>query len=77
MDITFVGEKDKFIVIYLDDLTFFSNSDAKYLLHLKKTFEKWKKIGLSLNLKKSHFSMQEGNLLVYIVSKEGIKVDPK
>jgi hypothetical protein len=35
MDIAFVGEKYKFIVIYLDDLTIFSNSDAKHLLHLR------------------------------------------
>jgi hypothetical protein len=28
MDIAFVGERDKFVVIYLDDLTVFSKSDA-------------------------------------------------
>jgi hypothetical protein len=77
MDIAFIGEKEKFIVIYLDDLTVFSNSDAEHLLHLRQTFEKCRKFGLSLNPKKSHFSMQEGNLLGHIVSKEGIKVDPK
>ena len=27
MDISFVGERDKFVVIYLDDITFFSQSD--------------------------------------------------
>jgi hypothetical protein len=31
MDIPFVGERYKFFVIYLDDLTVFSNSDAKHL----------------------------------------------
>ena len=77
MDITLVGERDKFVVIYLDDLTFFSNSDAEHLVHLRQTFEKCRKIGLSLNPKKSHFSMQEGKLLGHIVSKDGIKVDPK
>ena len=40
MDIAFIGERDKFIVIYLDDLTVFSNSDAKHLVHLKQTFKK-------------------------------------
>jgi hypothetical protein len=77
MDIDFIGERDKFVVIYLDDLTIFSNSDAKHLVHLKQTFEKCKKFGLSLNPKKSHFAMQEGKLLGHIVSKDGIKVDPK
>jgi hypothetical protein len=77
MDIAFVGERDKFVVIYLDDLTVFSNSDAEHLVHLRQTFEKCRKFGLSLNPKKSHFSMQEGKLLGHIVSKDGIKVDPK
>jgi hypothetical protein len=77
MDIYFIGERDKFVVIYLDDLTVFSNSDVEHLVHLKQTFEKCQKFGLSLNPKKSHFSMQEGNILGHIVSKDGIKVDPK
>jgi hypothetical protein len=77
MDIAFIGERDKFVVIYLDDLIVFSNSDAEHLVHLRQTFEKCRKFGLSLNPKKSHFAMQEGKLLGHIVSKDGIKVDPK
>jgi hypothetical protein len=76
MDITFFGERDKFVAIYLDDLTVFSNSNAKHLVHLRQTFDKCRKFGLSLNPKKSHFSMLEGKLLGHIVSKDGIKVDP-
>jgi hypothetical protein len=72
MDIAFVGEKYKFIVIYLDDLKFFSNSDTEHLLQLRQTFQKCRKFGLSLNAKKSHFSMQEGKLLGHIISKDGI-----
>jgi hypothetical protein len=78
MDIAFVGEKDKFVVIYLDDLTiFFLILMKNHLKHLRQTFEKCKKYGLSLNPKKSHFAMQEGKLLGHIISKEGIKIDPK
>lgn len=58
MDITFVGKKDKFIVIYLDGVTVFSKSDEKHLDHLRQVFLKCKKIGISLNPKKSFFSMQ-------------------
>jgi hypothetical protein len=39
-------------------------------------FGKCRKFGISLNPKKSNFSMEEGKLLVHIISKEGIKVDP-
>jgi hypothetical protein len=77
MDITFVGERDKFVFIYLYDLTVFSNSDAEHLMHLIQNFKKCRKFDLSLNPKKSQFSMQEGKILCHIVSKEGITVDPK
>jgi hypothetical protein len=68
MDIAFVGERDKFVVIYLYDLTVFSKSDEDHIVNLKQTFEKCCKYGLSLNPKKSHFVMQEGKLLGHIVS---------
>ena len=77
MDIAFVGEQDKFVVIYLDDLTVFSKSDEDHMIHLKQTFEKCRRFGLSLNPKKSHFAMQEGKLLGHIVSQNGIRIDPK
>jgi hypothetical protein len=35
MDIAFIGERDKFVVIYLDDLTLFSKTDEEHLIHLK------------------------------------------
>jgi hypothetical protein len=76
MDIAFIGEKDKFIVIYLDDITIFSKSDEEHLQHLRQTFKKCRKYGLSLNPKKSHFSMTEGKLLGHIVSPGGIMIDP-
>jgi hypothetical protein len=75
MDIGFIGEKDKFVFIYLDDITMFSQSDKEHYDHLRKVFLKCRKFGLSLNLKKSLFSMKEGNLLGHIVSTEGVRID--
>eukprot|EP00253_Pinus_taeda_P003642 PITA_03642 len=40
MDIEFVGEKDKFFLIYLDDITVYSSNHQNYLQHLKKVFLK-------------------------------------
>ena len=40
MDIAFVGEKEKFLVIYLDDITIFSKSNEEHVMHLQKTLEK-------------------------------------
>jgi hypothetical protein len=68
MDISFIGEKDKFVVIYLDEIAVFSKNDKEHYHHLRKVFLKCIKFGLSLNPKKSLFSMKEGKLLGHIVS---------
>jgi hypothetical protein len=52
MDIAFIGEKDKFFVIYLDYITIFSQFDKEHYDHLTKVFLKCRKFGLSLNPKK-------------------------
>ena len=77
MDIAFIGEQDKFVVVYLHDITIFSKTDEEPILHLKITFEKCRRYELSLNLKKSEFSLSEGKLLGHIVTQEGVKNDPK
>jgi hypothetical protein len=77
MDISFMGEKYKFMVIYLDDITIFSKSDDEHLQHLEQVFWKCRRYGISMNPRKSHFSMPEGNLLGHIISKGGIQIDLK
>jgi hypothetical protein len=75
MDITFIGERDKFVVVYLDDITVFSKSDREHCCHLRRVFLKCKRFGLSLNPKKSLFAMKEGKLLGHIVSTKGVRID--
>jgi hypothetical protein len=75
MDIDFVGERDKFIIIYLDEMTILSKIAEDHIKHLRNTFVKCRKFGLSLNPKKSYFSLKEGNIMGHIVSKEGVKID--
>jgi hypothetical protein len=58
MDIAFVGEKDNFFLIYLDDITVFSSSHEDHLQHLRKTFLKCRRYGISLNPKKSNFALK-------------------
>ena len=68
MDIAFVDENDKILVIYLDDITIFSKSDEEHVAHLLRMFKKCRKFGISLNPKKSFFAMKEGKLLRHIIS---------
>ena len=35
MDIAFAGERDRFVMIYLDDIMVFSKLDEDHLVHLK------------------------------------------
>ena len=76
MDLAFANEKDVFLVVYLDYFTVFSKSDEEHMYHLKTFFQKCRKYGLSLNPKKSLFTMEEGKLLGHIISKDGIRIDP-
>lgn len=76
MDIAFVGEKENFVLTYLDDITISSSSHKDHLKHLKKVFLKCRQCGISMNPTKSHFSLEEGKLLGHIVSVEGVKIDP-
>lgn len=76
MDITFANEKDVFLVVYLDDLIVFSNSDEENLYHFKIVFQRCRKYGISLNPKKCLFAMDEGKLLCHIIPKEGIHINP-
>lgn len=76
INIAFANEKYVFLVVYFDDLTTFSNSDEEHLYHLKIVFQQCRKYAISLNPKKSLFSMDEGKLLGHIIAKEGICIDP-
>ena len=76
MDINFVGLKDKFVLIYLDDLTIYSNIQEEHLQHLRRVFLKCRKFGISLNPKKSQFALSERKILGHIVSAKGVKIDP-
>ena len=77
MDIAFVGEKDKFVLIYLDDITVYSNSHQNHLQHLKKVLLKCRRFGISVNPRKSQFALEEGKLLGHIVSTAGVRIDPE
>lgn len=76
IDIAFIREKDKFLVIYLDDITVFSRSDREHYSHLRKFVMKCRRFCLSLNPRKYLFAMKERKLLGHIVSDEGVRIDP-
>ena len=77
MDIDFRGLIHNFVVVYLDDVTIYSKRQQDHLSMLKHVFGRCRKINISHNPKKSIFAVTEGKLLVFIVSKEGMIIDPE
>eukprot|EP00253_Pinus_taeda_P032279 PITA_32279 len=76
MDIALVGEKDKFVLIYLDDIIVFSSNHKDHLQHLKNVFLKCRHFVISVSPKNSQFSLEERKLLGHIVYAEGVKINP-
>ncbi|KAH9291168.1 hypothetical protein KI387_043635, partial [Taxus chinensis] len=76
MDMAFRSLLNKCILVYLDDVTVFSKNSDEHLMHLRQTFQICRQFGISLNPKKSIFSVHEGKLLGHIVSKQGLAIDP-
>ena len=77
MDIAFSNLFGHGVVVYLDDVTFFSKKREEHIFHLRQIFDRCRKYGISLNLKKCVFAVLEGKLLGHIISKKGISIDPK
>ena len=61
MNLVFVGLKDKFVLIYLDDLTIYFHSHHDYLQHLRKVFMNTEGIGYQSILRSPSLHSVKGN----------------
>ena len=68
---------ENFLRAYIDDLTCFSKGYNDHLQHLKLIFERTREIGFRFNPQKCVLFRREVNLFGFIVSAEGIHLDPK
>ena len=75
---TCLGEMHlKWCIIYLDDIIVFSKTPEEHIERLRGMFEKLAVAGLRLKLSKCEFFKSRVTYLEHIVSKDGIKTDPK
>ena len=76
MDRVFKNYKGKFVNVYLDDITVYSQTFEDHIQHLKLIFEKLREVDLKLGKDKCEFAKTELHLLGHIIGREGRKPDP-
>ena len=64
-------------VVYIVNITIFSPSLWKHLIDLGEAFKRLRAVNLKLNLEKCNFVKTEMKVLGHLVSKQGIRSDPK
>ena len=67
----------KFVIVYLDDIFIFSKTLEEHMMHIRMVFEKLREEKLLINLKKCNFVKKELVYLGFVVSAEGLKMDPE
>ena len=70
----FIG---KFVIFFLDDILIFSQIEKENLEHLRCVLEKLKKENLLVNVKKCTFLRLEFVHLDFVISRDGLNMDPK
>jgi hypothetical protein len=77
MSLVFKELGDKFLKVFVDDLNVHSENWADHLQHLEAILSKFREVNLKLNPGKCCFAAESIVFLGYVVSKEGVKLDPK
>ena len=68
---------DHFVVVYLDNILVFSKNEKDHENHVQLVLEKLRFAGLYAKLEKCIFHQPQVEFLGYIISREGLSMDPK
>jgi hypothetical protein len=68
---------DRFTVVYLDDILVYSETLEEHIQHVRQVLSKLSESDLYLKLEKCTFHASEVEFLGFIISSEGIRMDPK
>ena len=66
-----------FVVVYLDDILVFSKNEKDHKNHVRLVLEKLRSVGFYAKLEKCIFHQLQVEFLGYIISGEGLPMDPK
>ena len=68
---------DQFVVVFLDDILIYSKDRESHETHFRVVLETLRQEQLYVKLSECEFWLNEVSFLGHVVSKEGIRVDPK
>jgi hypothetical protein len=77
MNSVFIDYLDKFVVVFIDDILIYSQSEEEHVDHLKMVLQRLREHQLFAKLSKCKFWINEVLLLGHIINKDGLAVDPK
>ena len=69
----FIG---KFVIVYLDDIFVFIQTEEEHLNNLRYVLERLQQEKLLINVKKCTFMKTELVYLGFVISRDGLKMDP-
>jgi len=64
-------------IIYLNDILIFSNTKEEHKEHVREILERLREVRLFINLKKYEWHTKTIEYLRFIISLEGLTIDPK
>jgi transposase InsO family protein len=67
---------DDFCTAYLDDILVYSEDPLDHTLHVQKVLQRLRDAGLQVDIKKCEFHVTRTKYLGFIISTDGIEVDP-
>ena len=67
---------DNFCTAYIDDILIYSDNPLEHEEQVCKVLERLRQAGLQVDIKKSEFSVTSTKFLVFIISTEGVAMDP-
>ena len=76
MNSVFMTELDKFVVVFIDDILIYSNTEEDHANHLRVVLQRLRDHHLYAKFSKCEFWLDSVKFLGYTISSKGISVDP-
>jgi hypothetical protein len=77
MNLVFMPELDKFVVVFIDDILVYSKNEDEHTEHLHIVLQRLRDHRLYAKLSKCEFWLREIKLLGHTISQDGISIDPE